>query len=99
MKTKPIQDPIADGFFRPSGGWVKGKTKVYIAVGRPRPEEDQKGPWICPLYIERFTNGVRNVHGVGPLDSLLNAMNLLRQFFDLNTVAGLAPKKTKQPIG
>ena len=97
MKKKQIEDVIADGLMKPARGWVKGKKSVYIAIGRPRPDDDPKGDWICPVFIEKFTNGVTNAHGIGPLDALLNAMNLLRSFFDLNTTASLEPAKETQP--
>jgi len=89
MKKKPFDDVIADGYIRPARGWVKGKITVYIAIGRPRPDEDPKGDWICPVFIEKFMPKAINAHGVGSLDALLNAMNLLRQFFDMNTIASL----------
>jgi hypothetical protein len=75
----------------------KGKKTAYIAIGRPRPDADPRGDWICPIQIEHFTSKVVNAHGIGPLDALLNAMNLLRQFFDMNTVVNLEPIKKRKP--
>ncbi len=100
MKTKTIGDVIADGtwlFPEVMRKIQKGRKTGYIAIGRPRPDTDPRGDWICPIQIDHFTNGVVYAHGVGPLDALLNAMNLLRQFFDMNTVLNLEPVKRKKP--
>jgi hypothetical protein len=97
MTKEAIDDVIADGVWRIPDVMRKlrkGKRKtVYIAIGRPRPDIDPKGDWICPIQIECFTSGVKNVHGVGALDALMNALSLLRQFFDINTLVHLEPTK------
>ena len=98
MKKELIDDVIADCVMRPAKGWIKGKKKVYIAIGRPRHADDPGDDWICPIYIEKFMKGVTNAHGIGPLDALLNAMNLLQQFLYMNTVVTLEPIKTKKPV-
>ncbi len=86
MKTK-IEDVIAEGTFRVPHP-VKGRKTAYIAIGRPRPNpNDPNGDWSCPIFIENYTNGIRNAMGVGSLDSLLNAMALLNSFFSMNTVS------------
>jgi hypothetical protein len=95
MKKKPFDDVIADGYIRPARGWVKGKKTVYIAIGRPRPDEDPKKNWFCPVFIEKFLPRTVQAHGVGSLDALFNAMNLLRQFFDMNTIASLEWTKSR----
>jgi hypothetical protein len=41
------------------------------------------------VFVEKFMPKAIDAHGVGSLDALLNAMNLLRQFFDMNTIASL----------
>ena len=102
MKQDAMDDVIADGVWRipeMMRKLRKGRKKTaYIAIGRPLPDADPRGGWVCPIQIEHFTGGMRNVHGIGPLDALWNAMTLLRQFFDMNMVAHLEPTKNMQPI-
>ena len=86
---------MAEGVLQLAPGSPKGKTKARIAIGRPRP--DPEGDWLCPIQIEHFTDGVTYAHGVGSLDALLNAIRLLEQFFFMNTVTALRPKRTRQP--
>ncbi len=54
-----------------------------ILVGRPfRIPDDKNRDWICPVWIEHFTPGIVQAFGVGPVNSLMNAMTLVRAFFD-----------------
>ena len=99
MKKERIDDVIADGVWRLPDAMQKlrtGRKTAYIAIGRPRPEGEPRGDWICPIQIEHFTNKVVNAHGVGALDALLNAMTLLNQFFYMNTVASLESAKKRE---
>ena len=100
MKTEIMDDVIADGVYRLPDEMRKlrkGRETAYIAIGRPRRDSDPRGDWICPIQIEHFTDKVVNAHGVGPLDALLNAMTLLNQFFNMNTVASLEPARKRKP--
>ena len=100
MKMEKIDDLIADGVWRLPDAIQKlrkGRKTAYIAIGRPRPDGEARGNWICPIQIEHFTNKVVNAHGVGALDALLNAMTLLNQFFYMNTVASLEPARKRKP--
>lgn len=77
-----IDDPIADD--RWSHTTQEGETRVSrIVVGRPQPlpgEADRA--WYCPLSIEGYLPGIKCVMGVGPVDALMNAMTLVRRFFE-----------------
>ena len=81
-RQRSIADPIA------SDRWTfkdaKGKKRtVSIEVGRPQPTpEDKHGDWFTPVFIENWTGHVVAVSGVGPLDSLMNAVALLRNFHE-----------------
>ena len=87
-----IKDLIAEGTFRAPRP-IKGRKTAYIAIGRPRRDpNDPNGDWSCPIFIENYTKGVRNVMGGGSLDSLLNAMTLLNSFFSMNTASCFAFK-------
>lgn len=80
-----IDDPIADD--RWSLTTQEGETRVSrIVVGRPQPlpgEADRA--WYCPLSIEGYLPGIKCVMGVGPVDALMNAMTLVRRFFEENS--------------
>jgi hypothetical protein len=60
----------------------KGRTrKARIAVGRPqRIPGDPKSGWFCPVYVEGFTPHVTPAIGIGPLDSLMSAITVVRGF-------------------
>jgi hypothetical protein len=84
MKKKSMQDIIAEGIWKNPDPKAKKRT-AYIAIGRPQPDDTSKHKdWKCPIYIEHFTQGVIDAHGIGPLDALMNAMTLLRQFLDMH---------------
>ena len=73
-----VADVIADGeiHFRSGAGPTR---RVRVKVGRPRHLSDVPGDdWLCPLWMEGFTDGVKCFEGVGPIDSLLNAMDWVR---------------------
>lgn len=79
---KSVTDPIADdrwAYVSPDG---KLKT-LRIIVGRPRPwPGDDKGDWVCPVVIEHVTPGVKAIAGVGSVDSLMNAVAVVKAFSD-----------------
>jgi len=68
-------------YFKQKDGSVSSSK---IIVGRPRPERKHKkdSDWICPVYIEGFATKVIRVMGVGQVDSLMNAMILVKSVFD-----------------
>jgi hypothetical protein len=82
-KNPKIDNVIATDqwYFKQKDGSVSSSK---IIVGRPRPERKNKkdSDWICPIYIEGFTTKVIKVMGVGQVDSLMNAMTLVKSFFD-----------------
>ncbi len=54
-----------------------------VMVGRPQPiPNDPKASWYCPVSIERRQPKVKCGFGVGPVDTLMNAMQYVRNFFD-----------------
>lgn len=78
-----IEDPIAEDVWT-----VKGSdgqiTSHRIVVGYPHPENDgdDKSAWYCPVLIEGFTSRIVPAMGVGSVDSLMNAMTLVKSFFE-----------------
>jgi hypothetical protein len=95
-----IDDPIAEDLWSYTA--IDGSTKVSrLIVGRPQPlpgEADQT--WYCPLSIEGHLPGIKCIMGVGPVDALMNAMTLVRRFFeeqaDVTPRAGPSSKKGPQ---
>lgn len=79
-RQRSVTEPIA------SDTWAfkdsKGKRRTArIEVGRPQQvPADEKGDWFCPVFIEGWTPNVFPAMGVGPIDSLMNAIVLVRSF-------------------
>jgi hypothetical protein len=65
------------------------KTTSKIFIGKPR---GGKKDWYCPVSIEHFTPHIVPACGLGPVDSLMNAMTLVKSFFDLKKINLLKTK-------
>jgi len=79
-RQRSIADPIASDRWTFKDARGKKRT-VRIEIGRPQPiPGDKHGDWFTPVFIESWTGHVIPAFGVGPLDSLMNAVGLLRQF-------------------
>ena len=61
-----------------------GKTqRARVEIGKPQPvPDDELGDWHCPVFIEGWTPNVMPVMGIGPVDSLMNAVSLVRSFHE-----------------
>ncbi len=89
-KLTTIDDPIA------VDQWTykrKGIENVStIEVGRPALiPGDPMANWYCPIRIEGFAPGVLCLGGVGPVDALVNALEMLKHFGD--SVDDLKPRE------
>ena len=79
--------------------WISiGKNGVAltheIIVGKPRLiPNDKNHDWFCPVWIGNSTPRIIPAYGVGPVDSLMNAMTLVKAFSDK------FDKKRKPTIG
>jgi hypothetical protein len=62
----------------------KGRKRLArIEIGRPqRVPEDKNHDWHCPVFIEGWTPHVIPAMGIGPIDSLMNAVTLVRSFHE-----------------
>lgn len=58
----------------------------------------QERLWYCPVRIEGYTKGIDTVFGLGPVDALMNAMTLVRRFFEENSevLPGAKPRASKR---
>lgn len=82
-KLRRIEDPIAEDYWEyitPSG-----KQRIAkLMVGRPVHHPERR-LWYCPVLIEGYTKPrFRPIFGMGPVDSLMNAMTFVRRFFEEN---------------
>ena len=96
MKRLPkISDVIAqdDWYYKRDDG---STYRTRIIVGRPRPENrrSKSSNWFCPVFIEGITPKVCKAMGVGPVDSLMNALTLVKSRFDAtkHLLVDLGPK-------
>jgi len=86
-----IEDPIADDLWEYELPDKGGRQTSRITIGRPVPlPGDAHGDWYCPVFAEHFLPAIRCVVGVGPVDALMNAMSLVRTFFE--QVGGASPR-------
>jgi hypothetical protein len=95
-KLVGVDDPIADDHWEYVAS--RGKRRVSrLTVGRPVYYARER-LWYCPVRIEGYTAGVDTVFGLGPVDALMNAMTLVKRFFDekKNVVPGVKSKRSRQ---
>lgn len=96
-KLHRIDDPIAEDCWE----YVtpKGQQRLSrLVVGRPVHYPEQK-LWYCPVLIEGYTRPrIKPIFGMGPVDSLMNAMTFVRRFFEENSEV-LPGAKPKGPRG
>jgi hypothetical protein len=79
IEITEISDPIAEDV------WTTDEDVSHrIIVGHPHPvvSQDENSDWYCPVMIEGFTSRIVPAMGIGPIDSLMNAMQLVRTFFE-----------------
>ncbi|KFE71384.1 hypothetical protein DB31_3514 [Hyalangium minutum] len=96
-KLSRIEDPIAEDcweYVTPKGQ----KRFSRLMVGRPvhYPEHQL---WYCPVLIEGYTQPrIKPIFGMGPVDSLMNAMTFVRTFFEENSevLPGAKPAGTQR---
>lgn len=95
-RYRSVTDPIADDRWSYVSADGRSKTSQII-IGRPRPwPGDENGDWVCPIFIEHDTPGVQAIAGVGPVDSLMNAVAAVQAFAD--EIGRFAPRTQVPPI-
>jgi hypothetical protein len=81
-RQRSVIGPIASDTWTFKGSRGRKRT-VRIEIGKPQQvPQDANGAWFCPLFIEGYTGHVIPTMGAGPLDSLMNAMTLVRSFHE-----------------
>ena len=79
-RLRSIRRPIAADVWTYTDASGK-RRKARIAVAKPRPiPRDPQGDWYCAVYISGWRRHVIPVFGIGPLDSLANAVTLVQRF-------------------
>ena len=82
IEIDDIRDVIARDTWTSTGRDGRTITREII-VGRPfQIPGDKNHDWVCPVLIEKFTPRIVPAYGVGPVDALMNAMVLVKAFFD-----------------
>jgi hypothetical protein len=77
-QSAEIEDVVAEGDirFRSSTGVTQ---RLRVKVGRPRHLSDvAEDDWLCPVWMEGVPDGVKCFAGIGPVDSLMNAVEWVR---------------------
>jgi hypothetical protein len=80
QRQRTVRSPVASEVWTYTDG--KGrKQRTEITLGTPRPiPGDKNGDWFCPIYISGWMPHVIPALGIGPIDSLTNALALVRAF-------------------
>jgi hypothetical protein len=77
----------------------KGQQRISkLMVGWPVHYPEQQ-IWYCPVLIEGHTRPrIKPIFGMGPVDSLMNAMTFVRRFFEENfeILPGAKPPGTRR---
>jgi hypothetical protein len=77
---RSIQRPIASDIWTYTDASGR-RRKARISIARPRPiPRDPKGDWYCAVHISGWRRHIIPAFGIGPLDSLANALQVV-QFF------------------
>ena len=101
-RQRSVNEPIASDTWTYKG--PKGRRQTArIQLGRPQPVPDDKNTdWFCPVFIEGWTAHVIPVMGIGPVDSLMNAITLVRSFREhineLQILRGASPAPRRRKI-
>jgi hypothetical protein len=101
-KLNRIEEPFAEDYWE----YVtpKGQKRISrLVVGRPVDYAERR-LWYCPVLIEGYTKPrIKPIFGMGPVDSLMNAMAFVRTFFEENfeVLPGVKPAgpRPSRPLG
>lgn len=73
--VQQLTDVIAERVLEARKPGSDAVTEVRVRVGRPIPEPDPDGDWICPVQIVGLGDGeVASVYGIDAIQALLLAL-------------------------
>jgi hypothetical protein len=78
VKLSEVDDVVAEDVWKYN--WEGRKVSSRVAIGLPTPDPSGQD-WYTPVFIEHRTKGWRPAYGVGPVDSMMNAMTFVSRFF------------------
>src|SRR5262245_12949559 len=79
-RRRSIQRPIASDVWTYTDA-AGTRRKARIAIAKPRPiPRDPQGDWYCAVQISGWRRHVIPAFGIGPLDSLANALQAVQYF-------------------
>jgi hypothetical protein len=95
-KVRKIDDILVEGDL----GYKKRDGSIgycHVIVGRPKPTLDGKD-YYCPIQAKGCFKGVKLAFGIGPLDSLMNALAVVRYYDQyLNGMIDSLPEHYERP--
>jgi hypothetical protein len=95
-RQKSVSEPIASDTWTVKDGNGRKRT-IRVEVGKPQPVPDDAAEcdWFCPVFVEGFTGHVFPAMGVGPIESLMNAVTLIRSFIEHVGFLHIAPSSSQ----
>ena len=95
-KLERIEDLLVEGDLHYTR--ANGSTgKIHVIIGRPKPAPDKRD-YYCPIQAKGCFKGVKPVFGGGPVDSLMNAMSMMRYYYIyLNDLIDELPEHYERP--
>ena len=98
-RLRSVSKPIASEIWTAKDAKGRRRT-VRVEIGKPRQvPRDANGDWFCPVFIEGFTGHVIPAMGVGPVDSLMNAVTLVHSFLEHVAWLHVSPARSKARRG
>lgn len=84
-KQRRVANPIAVRQFRVVG---EPDREVVLTIGKPRPDPDPTGDWMCSVLIEGIPGSKRQrIHGIDALQALQLAIEHARRALDASGLA------------
>ena len=95
-RRRTIQHPIASDVWTYTDA-AGARRKARISVARPRPiPRDPQGDWYCAVSISGWRRHIIPAFGIGPLDSLANALRVVQFFKEDNGSSHIICKPGKR---
>lgn len=79
-----IASPIAVRRYAVAG---EPGREIVLTIGKPRPDPEPGGDWMCSVLIEGIPSGRRRIHGADAVQALQLAMRYARSQLDASGLA------------